>query len=156
RLAIGTPRVRMPTSASSSSPRLRSRISWAIRASDRLTRSASMTTGMNTSSRSLRSALKSWANRELYHRRARGSEHQTNLAEVTARLHNPERILNPIDRKFPVDHGMHLPVGHALDHGFELLAAPNRDADHLRVLAEQRRNEDVVRNPAEDANHHDR
>src|SRR5262245_55818083 len=43
---MGTPRVRMPTNASASIPRLRSTISCAMRASDRETRSASITTGM--------------------------------------------------------------------------------------------------------------
>src|SRR5262245_44069144 len=69
RLAIGTPRVRMPTSARSPMPpapaatsgsvACRSRISWAMRASERFTRAASMTTGMCTSLRSHWSALKS-------------------------------------------------------------------------------------------------
>src|SRR5436305_9190387 len=44
RLASGTPRRRMPTKASASMPRLRSTVSWAIRASDREMRSASITT----------------------------------------------------------------------------------------------------------------
>src|SRR3954453_8316423 len=46
RLASGTPRVRMPTSASSSRPRLRSRISWAMRARLRAIRWASRTIGI--------------------------------------------------------------------------------------------------------------
>src|SRR6266545_1543663 len=46
RRASGTPRLRMPTSATSSTPRLRSTISWAMRVSAREMRSASMTTAM--------------------------------------------------------------------------------------------------------------
>ncbi len=48
RAASGTPRARMPTSARSSTPRLRSRISCAMRVRLRDTRSASITTGMAT------------------------------------------------------------------------------------------------------------
>ena len=48
RVAIGTPRVRTPTSARRSSPRLRSTISCAIRVSVRPIRSASITTGIGT------------------------------------------------------------------------------------------------------------
>ena len=46
RAASGTPRARMPTSARSSAPRLRSRISCAMRVRLRDTRSASITTAM--------------------------------------------------------------------------------------------------------------
>ena len=52
RAAIGTPRARMPMNARSSMPLLRSRISCAMRAMDRDTRYASMTTGMATRTRS--------------------------------------------------------------------------------------------------------
>src|SRR5262245_14514142 len=64
RRAMGTPRVRTPTSARPSTPLLRSTISCAMRVRVRAMRSASITTadllsGMFTSSRSLRTALKS-------------------------------------------------------------------------------------------------
>src|SRR5580765_2765358 len=59
RRASGTPRVRMPTIATSSMPRFRSRISCAIRARLRAIRSASRTTGMLTSLRPHWAALKS-------------------------------------------------------------------------------------------------
>src|SRR5688572_18533134 len=58
RWAIGTPRLRTPTSAKSERPRLCSRISCEIRVSARLMRSASITTGICTSLRTLRSTFK--------------------------------------------------------------------------------------------------
>src|SRR5688572_30298024 len=61
RWAIGTPRLRTPTSARSARPRLCSRISCEIRVSARLMRSASITTGMFTSLRTRGSAFKETA-----------------------------------------------------------------------------------------------
>src|SRR5687768_10090880 len=58
RCAIGTPRLRTPTSARSERPRLCSRISCEIRVSARVMRSASMTTGIFTSLRTRWSAFK--------------------------------------------------------------------------------------------------
>src|SRR5688572_4661265 len=58
RWAIGTPRLRTPTSAKSARPRLCSRISCEIRVSARLMRSASMTTGIFPSLRTHRPTIK--------------------------------------------------------------------------------------------------
>ena len=75
RRASGTPRARMPTSASSSMPRLRSTISCAMRVSDRDMRSASITTGMEppaVANCGLRSA--EWSEIERIVREVRGRE----------------------------------------------------------------------------------
>ena len=96
RLAIGTPRVRTPTSARSSTPLLRSTISWAMRVRVRPMRSASMTTGMCTSLRPRRTAVKERS--PLYTRvnarRRRGTGHQQHAPLLRLQRHRARRSRN--------------------------------------------------------------
>src|SRR5688572_1307981 len=160
RLAIGTPRVRTPTRARSSTPLFRSTISCAIRVRVRPMRSASMTTvGMSTSLRPRRTAVKESVDYTLWMASARRNASSPPPIEVpkpddccdvdqapderTAKWNGHDRV---VEHDEPDKHPL-FPIPKCRGRGQKIQAdAAQEDAQQHVILVGQRQQTDRNRN----------